>query len=107
MIALAGMMAAAAVAADPPAAADAPAPGPAAQGARVYARMCSRCHGADMVGPVAQAYDLRRFPPDDRARFVTSVTQGKGNMPPWAGVLTDQEIEALWAYVRAGSAGPP
>jgi len=98
MIVVVGILVAAA------AAADAPAADLAAKGARVYARMCARCHGAEMVGPVTQAFDLRRFPPDDRARFVTSVTQGKGNMPPWAGVLTDQDIEALWAYVRAGSA---
>ena len=43
------------------------------------------------------ALDLRKFPLDQHARFVTSVTKGKGVMPPWGGVLTPDEIQALWA----------
>jgi mono/diheme cytochrome c family protein len=27
--------------------------------------------------------------------------RGKDNMPSWYGILSDDEIEAIWAYVRA------
>ena len=48
------------------------------------------------------AFDLRKFPREDKARFVTSVTQGKQNMPPWGDLLKPEDIDALWAYVVAG-----
>jgi mono/diheme cytochrome c family protein len=81
--------------------------GPDAKGARLYDRLCARCHGADMVGPVSPAFDLRQFPAADRERFVTSVTKGKGNMPPWGDVLRDEDVEALWVYVRSHAAPAP
>ena len=70
-------------------------------GAKVYARNCSPCHGARMRDPEG-AFDLRKFPKDARERFVTSVTNGKGQMPPWNGLLGADEIESLWSYVRFG-----
>jgi cytochrome c55X len=74
-----------------------------AQGRSLYALHCSHCHGFNMVNPGTIAFDLRRFPPDDKARFVNSVTRGKNNrMPPWGDVLTAQEIDELWAYIRTG-----
>ncbi len=48
------------------------------------------------------AFDLRKFPRDDQARFVAAVTRGKNQMPPWGDLLKPAEIEALWAYVVAG-----
>ncbi len=48
------------------------------------------------------AFDLRTFPRDQKRRFVTSVMNGKNNMPPWGDLLTPEDIEALWAYVMAG-----
>src|SRR5262245_15754691 len=73
-------------------------------GAEIYARNCSACHGARMLDPQG-AFDLRKFPPDQRERFVTSVTKGKNAMPPWGDVLKPEEIEALWLYVIAGERG--
>jgi len=70
-------------------------------GADIYARNCAACHGARMADPNA-AFDLRKFPRDQKTRFVRSVTQGKNQMPPWGGLLTVEDIEALWAYVVAG-----
>ena len=72
-----------------------------AQGAEIYARNCSPCHGAHMDDPNG-AFDLRAFPPDQHDRFVNSVTNGKNSMPAWGGLLKPEEIEALWAYVIAG-----
>jgi mono/diheme cytochrome c family protein len=73
-------------------------------GAAIYARNCSPCHGAHMADPQG-AFDLRTFPHDQRARFVSSVTNGKNSMPPWGGLLKPEEIEDLWAYVVAGEKG--
>ena len=71
------------------------------KGAAIFAQHCSACHGARMADPQA-AFDLRRFPRDQKNRFVTAVTRGKDNMPPWGDLLRPEDIEALWAYVMAG-----
>jgi mono/diheme cytochrome c family protein len=70
-------------------------------GAAIYARNCSPCHGARMQDPEA-AFDLRKFPREQHERFVSSVTRGKNQMPPWGDLLKLQDVEALWAYVVAG-----
>jgi mono/diheme cytochrome c family protein len=46
------------------------------------------------------AFDLRRLKADEHPRFVDSVLHGKKAMPSWQGVLTTQQIEDLWAYIR-------
>lgn len=76
-----------------------------AQGSDIYARNCSPCHGAHMDDPNG-AFDLRTFPPDQHDRFVDSVANGKNSMPPWGGVLSRRDMEALWAYVMAGERRP-
>src|SRR5438309_11349443 len=43
-------------------------------GADLYARNCSPCHGARMLDPQG-AFDLRKFPHDQRERFVNAVTR--------------------------------
>jgi mono/diheme cytochrome c family protein len=70
-------------------------------GATIFTRNCSPCHGAHMRDPES-AFDLRTFPHDQHERFVSSVTNGKNQMPPWGGMLKPADIEALWAYVVAG-----
>jgi mono/diheme cytochrome c family protein len=70
-------------------------------GRALYARNCSPCHGPRMQDPES-AFDLRKFPRDQQARFVDAVTRGKNQMPPWGGLLAPAEIAALWAYVVAG-----
>jgi mono/diheme cytochrome c family protein len=67
-------------------------------GAEIYERNCSPCHGARMMDPQG-ASDLRKFPHDQRERFLNSVTKGKNQMPPWGGLLRPEDVEALWAYV--------
>jgi mono/diheme cytochrome c family protein len=78
-------------------------PGPEAikRGSALYSQHCSPCHGPRMADPEG-AFDLRKFPPDQHGRFITSVTKGKNSMPPWGGLLQPDEIESLWAYVVAG-----
>jgi cytochrome c6 len=74
------------------------------KGAQIFALNCATCHGTRMRNP-QWAIDLREFPHDAHARFVDSVTNGKGNMPAWDDVLSSDDIEALWAYVVAGEPG--
>ena len=87
---------------DEPAADAAPTPELAAQGKALYTQLCSHCHGVNMVNPGTSSFDLRKFPHDDQARFVNSVTHGKNTMPAWGDMLQPGEIEALWAYVLTG-----
>jgi mono/diheme cytochrome c family protein len=46
-------------------------------------------------------FDLRRLRANERERFVNSVLNGKKDMPPWRGVLRPDQIEEVWAYIRA------
>lgn len=78
-----------------------PAPKTVAQGRALYAQVCAACHGAGMRDP-GGAFDLRRFPKEEKPRFIQSVTKGKGGMPPWGSVLSTDEVAALWAYVTIG-----
>ncbi len=71
------------------------------KGAALFADNCSPCHGPRMQG-AESAFDLRKFPPDQRQRFLNSVTRGKNQMPPWGDALGADQIDALWAYVTAG-----
>ena len=71
------------------------------KGAGIFAENCSPCHGARMGDPNA-AFDLRKFPRDQKSRFVNSVTKGKNTMPPWGDLFSPAELDALWAYVMAG-----
>ncbi len=73
-----------------------------AEGRRLYTRLCSACHGIRMVNPGNSSFDLRKFPADDKARFLTSVTKGKNTMPAWGDMLQPEEIEVLWAYILTG-----
>ena len=83
-----------------------------AQGAMLYRQLCQQCHGHELQNSGGSTFDLRRFPADDKARFVTSVTEGRNEMPPWDDVLESRDIDALWAYIvttqrKAGQeAGP-
>lgn len=71
-------------------------------GETVYNNYCQTCHGDRLVS-TGQIFDLRRLAAGDRARFDNSVRNGKNQMPPWKDVLTDAEIDQLWAYIRANA----
>jgi mono/diheme cytochrome c family protein len=71
------------------------------KGAELYETHCQTCHGPRLANP-PWAPDLRKFPREDRARFVDTVTYGKRGMPPWDDVLKPDDVEALWAYVLSG-----
>ncbi|MEM7056553.1 MAG: c-type cytochrome [Pseudomonadota bacterium] len=68
-------------------------------GKTAYDQLCGKCHGKDMVNPGTGSFDLRKFPLDQKQRFYDSVNNGRGDMPAWADVLFDGELDAIWAYV--------
>ena len=71
------------------------------KGAGLYETHCQTGHGPRLANP-EWAKDLRKFPREDHARFVDTVTYGVRNMPPWGDLLKPEDVEALWAYVLAG-----
>ena len=73
-----------------------------ARGKSLYRQNCANCHGVNMVNAGTSSFDLRKFPRDDKARFVNPVTHGNNTMPAWGDLLQPDEIEAIWAYVRTG-----
>ena len=71
-----------------------------AAGAEVYAERCASCHG-ERLRATGAGFDLLKLRPDERERFDKAVNDGKGQMPPWGGVLSAEEIDQLWAYLRS------
>ena len=69
-------------------------------GEAIYNDYCFTCHGEKLVSS-GQTFDLRRLTANDRARFENSVLSGKNQMPPWRGVLSNEQIDLLWQFVRA------
>jgi len=72
------------------------------KGRKMYRQFCLRCHGPEMVGG-NNAFDLRTFPVEQPERFANSTLNGKRAMPPWKGIITEEEVNHLWSYV--GSRG--
>ena len=72
-------------------------------GATVYAYRCATCHGDDLVHTSDTTFDLRKLKANERPRFDNSVRNGKNQMPPWKSVLTDEQIDQLWHYIRANA----
>lgn len=71
-------------------------------GAMIYGDYCSACHGDELRNTSGGVtFDLRRLTPHDRERFLDAVFNGKKQMPPWRGVLETDQVEAIWAYIRA------
>jgi mono/diheme cytochrome c family protein len=71
-----------------------------AAGETVYNTYCATCHGDDLVN-TGQTFDLRALQADEWPRFENSVLNGKNQMPPWKGVLNEQQLDQLWHYIRA------
>jgi mono/diheme cytochrome c family protein len=69
-------------------------------GEQLYDDNCQQCHGEKLRNP-GTSFDLRKYKADDRPRFNKFVMEGKGQMPAWQGTLSDNDTDALWAYIRA------
>jgi mono/diheme cytochrome c family protein len=80
--------------------------GDADKGRALYGQICSHCHGPEMVNPGTVSFDLRKFPHDDEPRFLNAVTNGRNSMPPLGAVLSREEMEDIFAYVKTGGRQP-
>ncbi|MBX9759317.1 MAG: cytochrome c [Beijerinckiaceae bacterium] len=69
-------------------------------GEQLFETNCAPCHGERISNP-NNLFDLKELTKDDRARFDRSVRQGKGQMPAWEGTFSDEEFDAIWAYIRS------
>ena len=70
------------------------------QGRQTYNSYCITCHGPNLVNFGTRAPDLRKFPLDQSQRFVDSVMNGKDAMPAWKDTLSEEDVLAVWAYVK-------
>jgi mono/diheme cytochrome c family protein len=64
---------------------------------------CAECHG-EKLRSSGVVPDLRELGPGDRDKFLKTVQEGRGQMPAWGGVLGDQELDQIWAYIRSRAA---
>jgi len=78
------------------------------KGNEIYTKHCLQCHGANGKGdgPVAKKYDVKASSISDSSKHLSNhtlfvqVTEGRGDMPQWADVLTEEEIWALTQYLH-------
>ena len=71
-----------------------------AAGEALYDEHCSSCHG-EKLRSAGAIPDLRELRPEDRPRFDQIVQDGRGQMPAWTGILSAEDINAIWAYIRS------
>jgi mono/diheme cytochrome c family protein len=67
-------------------------------GEQIYKAACVTCHGPDGKLGLVGAKDLT-LSPLSHAEKADLITNGKGNMTPFKGQLSEQEIEAVATYV--------
>ena len=83
---------------------------PLADGAQSYKQRCVLCHGAEGKGDGVGAAGLNPKPRNHTdgtymksrtdADLIGVITNGKGQMPAWGKILTEQQIQHVLAYVR-------
>jgi quinohemoprotein ethanol dehydrogenase len=69
-------------------------------GEQVYDEHCAICHGAKLRS-TGSIPDLKEQKADGRARFDQMVLNGRNQMPAWQGVISPEEIDQIWAYIRS------
>src|SRR3954454_3689442 len=79
---------------------DAPAQDQIGAGEQVYEEHCATCHGVKLrrTGAIP---DLKEQKADGRARFDQMVMGGRGQMPAWEGIISRDELNQLWEYIRS------
>lgn len=72
------------------------------KGGQLYATHCANCHGSSGVPVMPGAPNFQRseklLQPD--AMLLASIRRGKNAMPAYVGILRDQEIVDVVAYLR-------
>ena len=69
-------------------------------GAAVYEANCSSCHGAEGEGSAVGRPLAGVAGENDRARHITTVTEGRNTMPAFGEVLSAEEIDSVVSFVR-------
>jgi len=87
-----------------------------ADGAKIYADRCALCHGPGGKGdgPASAALNPKPRNHTDGAymnaqtdeALMEVIRNGKGVMPPWGSVLSDEEIKAVLEHVRSLAVPP-
>jgi cytochrome c oxidase cbb3-type subunit III len=80
--------------------ADGPIPGLSARGSGTYAHNCQGCHGERATGGVGPSLARNGILMDEGA-FWETVLYGRGAMPAWSGILTDQDIADIHAWLTS------
>jgi quinoprotein glucose dehydrogenase len=71
------------------------------QGRRLYMSYCASCHGANKVGPSPNPSLVDLDKRMTRANALDKIKKGGGLMPPYAGVLKENELDAIVAFVHS------
>jgi mono/diheme cytochrome c family protein len=76
-------------------------------GAATYTAKCQMCHGADGMGATPAGKAMKAIPFKDPqilsksdAELIAATKNGKGNMPAYAGKLSDGDIKAVIEYIH-------
>jgi quinohemoprotein ethanol dehydrogenase len=73
-------------------------------GEELYDEHCATCHG-EKLRSTGSMPDLKELGADARARFDRVTMNGKGQMQPYQGVISKEQLDQLWAYVRSRAGG--
>ncbi len=81
---------------------------PALDPARIYAAVCAECHGVNREGDVGPSLGPDgHFAGHTDEQLVELIAQGRGGMPAWQGILSEEEMLAIIGWLRSelGDAG--
>lgn len=76
-------------------------PAPDATGAEIYSMLCANCHGAGLegrIGPPLGPGSNSAGQPD--SFLETTIEHGRGRMPSFSNVLSDEQMERLIEHIR-------
>ena len=66
----------------------------------LFEQKCVACHGNDGAAGIAGAANLQTISiPDEQ--IIQSISNGKGNMPAFNGILSQDDINAVKDYVKS------
>ena len=85
--------------AKPEPAGDGPTPGIAASGSGKYSHNCQACHGKEAGGGIGPKLARSGILKNEGA-FWETVLYGRGSMLAWAGILSDQDIADIHAWLK-------
>lgn len=78
-----------------------------AKGKRLFTRHCAGCHGPEgkgdgykLLGPDPANLTAPATRKKSDSALLTTIHEGKPNMPSWKGILSDRDIQSVLAYIR-------